>query len=58
MGGGAVGMVAALAAAKGSGALSVGVGVSAFTRGGSNCGFSEEDKNILFSTAYFIRMFR
>jgi hypothetical protein len=51
-------MVAALAAAKGSGALSVGVGVSALTRGGSNCGFSEEDKNILFSTAYFIRMFR
>jgi hypothetical protein len=55
MGGGADGTGAMLAAAKGSGVLNV--GVSALTGGGSNCGFSEEDKNILFSTAYFIPMF-
>src|SRR5579864_2811554 len=46
-GGGTGGTGAAIAAAEGSGELKV--GVSALTGGGSNCGLSEDDKNVLFS---------
>src|SRR5579864_2469041 len=54
--GGAAGTGTILAAAKGSGVLNV--GVSPLTGGRSNCGFSDEDKNILFlSTAYLIPCF-